>query len=72
MVLPWKTLKFAVSIAVAEHTIDTRPRPITTPEPVTAASKQRPVRLPSPWHLLKTSTVVTRTTPIAIQAANQR
>ena len=34
MVLTWQTLGVAVGIVVAEHTIDTRPRPITTPEPV--------------------------------------
>ncbi len=53
MVLTWQTLGVAVGIVVAEHTIDTRPRPITTPEPVTAASKQRPVRLPSARHLYR-------------------
>ena len=59
MVLTWQTLNFAVGIAVAEHTIDFRIHVITTPEPVTTTSKQRTVRLPSAWHLTKTSTVVT-------------
>ena len=72
MALTWPTLNLAVGIALAEHTIDFRIRLITTTEPVTAASKQRPVRLPSPAHLPKTSTVVTRATLTVIQVANQQ
>ena len=72
IVLTRQTLKFTIGIAVVEHTIDFRPRVVTTPESVTAASKQRTVRLQRLWHTSPpTSTVVTRASLKANQAANQ-